>query len=215
MRSTRFIAAAAAAIGLIALAVPALPAQASGTYPAVTPPPFGAKLTNESQPSNAQFGQTCDENRGIPHGSTCTWVSIQAYHNGGHELATATGTVKHLKLISCVPGSFTLQIARFNASKHTAQVVRNGPVIKYKGWPSGPGDCGGDNGDAYVIQSFPINVHVNKGDGIAIKTAGTGALYCSGGSGVLLYAPPLAPGGAMKKAPGGASCNLMVTLTYN
>src|SRR5215469_14166039 len=51
---------------------------------ATTPTFFGAKLTTQSQPSNAENGQSCDENGGIPQGSRCTWVAITAFENGSH-----------------------------------------------------------------------------------------------------------------------------------
>jgi len=84
--------------------------------------------------------------------------------------------------------------------------VANGPVINY----AGQQHCT----NKFVIQTFPVSVHVDKGDYIAIETATTGALSCSGGSGVMLYAPPLSPGGPTTKTKSGASCDLLVQLSY-
>ena len=205
MRKARIFTPIVMAVGLLALGVQ------SASAGAATPTYFGAKLNSHSQPSNAEFGPyTCDESAHIPHGANCTWVSTQAFENGGHEQAPVTGTIKHVKLVSCVPGSFTLQLARANPTTSTAQVVSNGPVIKYVG-QTGANNC---NNDKYIVQSYAVHVHVVKGEYIAIETKATGAISCSGGNGVLLYAPPLAPGGAMKKAPSGASCNLLVQLSY-
>ena len=201
MRKARVLTPVILASTLLALGVQSVPAGAA------TPTFFGAKLTSHSQPSNAQFGPyTCDESAHIPSGANCTWVSTQAYKNGGHEQAPTTGTIKHVKLVSCVAGSFTLQLAQANPSTRTARVVSNGPVVKYIST-----DC---SNDVYVVQSYAVNLHVVKGEYIAIKAKGTGAISCSGGSGVLLYAPPLAPGGPTKTAPSGASCNLLVQLSY-
>ncbi len=171
---------------------------------------FGAKLTTQSQPSNAQSGQSCDENGGIPHGSTCTWVAITAFENGSHFTAPRTGTVKHVKLVSCVKGKFRLQLARADPGARKAKIVVNGPEITY----AGQSPCGGASGDHYVVQSFRVNLHVAKGDYIAIKTRSTGTLSCSGGDGFLLYAPPLRVGGSLKKSHSGASCDLLVQLSY-
>ena len=157
---------------------------------------FGAKLTTQSQPSNAQNGQSCDENHGIPHGSTCTWVAITAFENGSHFTAPKTGTVKHVKLVSCVAGKFRLQLASASPSTQQAQIVAQGPEITY----AGQSPCGGAGGDHYVVQSFPVNLPVTKGDYIAIKAKSTGTLSCSGGDGFLLYAPPLPVGGPLKKS---------------
>jgi hypothetical protein len=211
-RTRRLLCGAVVAASLLSIGAHTTNAGAAGLS-------FGGKVDNFSDPSNAEGGIRCDQNHGIPHGSTCTWVSVQAYHNGGHEQAPATGTIKHVKLVSCVAGSFVLQFAKASPSAHTAQVVRNGPTINYKADPrqidNDPNTfCGGDGGDQFIVQTFAVNVHVNKGEYIAIKAAKGGPFYCSGGSGLLLFAPPLATGGATKHANATASCNLMVQLNY-
>ncbi len=192
------------------LALVGLTASSGSAATAATPTFFGAKLTTQSQPSNAENGQSCDENAGIRRGSTCTWVAITAFENGSHFKAPRTGTVKHVKLVSCVKGKFRLQLAKANPSAHKAKIVRNGPEIKY----AGQSPCGGASGDSYVVQRFRVNLHVTKGDYIAIKARSTGTLSCSGGDGFLLYAPPLPVGGPLKKAQSGASCDLLVQLSY-
>jgi hypothetical protein len=55
---------------------------------------------------------------------------------------------------------------------------------------------------------------VNRGEYIAIRTARTGTLYCSGGSGVLLFSPPLAPGGVYRDPDDSTSCSLHLQLQY-
>jgi hypothetical protein len=187
-----------------------LTVSSGGTAAATTPTFFGAKLTTNSQPSNAENGQSCDENGGIPHGSTCTWVAITAFENGSNFAAPMTGTVKHVKLVSCVKGKFRLQLAKADPSAHKAKIVVNGPEITY----AGQSPCGGVSGDHFVVQSFRVNLRVAKGDYIAIKAQSTGTLSCSGGDGFLLYAPPLPVGGPLKKSQSGASCDLLVQLSY-
>jgi hypothetical protein len=183
----------------------------SGTAATVTTPTFfGAKLTTQSEPSNAENGQSCDENGGIPHGATCTWVAISAFENGSHFTAPRTGTVRHVKLVSCKAGKFRLQLARANPSTHKAKIVANGPEITYHG----QSPCGGASGSHFVVQSFRVRLHVAKGDYIAIKTRSTGTLSCSGGDGFLLYAPPLPVGGRFKTSHSGASCDNLVQLSY-
>jgi hypothetical protein len=177
--------------------------EASSSY-------FGAKLTSQSEPSNAENGQACDEQGGIPHGSTCTWVAISAFENGSHFTAPKTGTVKHVKLVSCKAGKFRLQLAKARPGVRKAKIVVNGPEISYHG----QSPCGGASGDHYIVQSFKVKLKVAKGDYIAIKAKSTGTLSCSGGDGFLLYAPPLPVGGSYKKAQSGASCDLLVQLSY-
>ena len=203
------IAAAAAAIAVAAGSMTAAKAD-SQTSMMTTPTFFGAKLTTQSQPSNAENGQSCGENGGIPHGATCTWVAISAFENGSHFTAPTTGTVKHVKLVSCVAGKFRLQLARAIPHAREAKIVANGPEITYKAQTP----CGGANGDHYVVQSFRVNLHVAKGEFIAIKAQSAGTLSCSGGDGFLLYAPPLPVGGPLKKSHSGASCDLLVQLSY-
>jgi hypothetical protein len=197
---------AVAPLVLVGLSVPSGSAATATKAPAF----FGARLTSQSQPSNDENGQSCDENFGIPQGSSCTWVAITAFENGSHFTAPRTGTVKHVRLVSCVHGRFRLQLARANPGARTAKIVANGPEITY----AGQSPCGGPNGDQYVVQSFRVNLHVAKGDYIAIKAASTGTLSCSGGDGFLLYGPPLPVGGRFKKAQSGASCDLLVQLSY-
>jgi len=194
---------------LIAQAVPVGAAQTS----------FGARLDNTSQPSNAEGGRRCDENGGIPSGSACTWVATQAYRNAGHQKAPRNGTIGTVKLVSCVQGSFRLQFARVRPAQETAKIVRKGPVIRYAADPreiDGDSDtfCGGEDGDDYRVQTFNVSVPVAKGDHIAFKAKSTGTLYCSGDSGVLLYAPPLAIGGSYGAASDDTSCLMLVQLFY-
>ncbi len=187
-----------------------LTSSSGGAATATAPTFFGARLTAQSQPSNAENGQSCDENGGIRHGSTCTWVAITAFENGSHFTAPRTGTVKHVKLVSCVKGKFRLQLAEAHPGTRKAKIVKNGPEITY----AGQSPCGGTSGDHYVVQSFRVNLRVAKGDYIAIKARSTGTLSCSGGDGFLLYAPPLPVGGPLKKSHSGASCDLLVQLSY-
>jgi hypothetical protein len=203
--SLRMLSVLAAPLVLVGLTV-----SSGSAATASTPTYFGAKLSSQSQPSNAESGQTCDENGGIPHGSTCTWVAITAFENGSHFTAPRTGTVRHVKLVSCVKGKFRLQLARAEPSARKARIVVNGPEIRY----AGQSPCGGTNGDHFVVQSFRVRLHVAKGDYIAIKAASTGTLSCSGGDGFLLYAPPLHVGGPLRKSHSGASCDLLVQLSY-
>ena len=187
-----------------------LTASSGNAATARTPTFFGARLTSQSQPSNAENGQSCDENGGIRHGSTCTWVAISAFENGSHFTAPKTGTVKHVKLVSCKAGKFRLQLAHARPGTRKAKIVAQGPEITYHG----QNPCGGASGDHYIVQSFRVSLHVTKGDYIAIKARSTGTLSCSGGDGFLLYAPPLPVGGPFKQSHSGASCDLLVQLSY-
>jgi hypothetical protein len=182
-------------------------------------PGFGAKLNKTSQPANAEDGRRCDENGGIRTGSNCTWVATQAYQNAGRHKAPKNGTIGKVKLVSCVQGSFRLQLANFKPASGKARIVRNGPVIKYAADPrqvDGDFDtyCGGEDGTDFKVQTFKVNVPVRAGEYIAFKAKRTGTLYCSGNSGVRLYAPALAVGGSYRKAADNTSCMMLVRLIY-
>src|SRR5579863_9907543 len=134
---------------VLPLALVGLTASPGSAATAKSPTFFGAKLTSQSQPSNAQNGQACDESAGIPSGSWCTWVAITAFENGSHFTAPVTGTVKHVKLVSCVKGKFRLLLAQANPSARKARIVTKGPEINYVG----QSPCGGTSGQQYVVQS--------------------------------------------------------------
>lgn len=171
---------------------------------------FGAKLTTSTFPSNTGIEpKFCNDPEGPPH-PKCTWVEMQAYSNGpkGHK-APMDGTIGKIRLISCVPGSFKLQIARANAALREAKVVRDGPIIRYEGDPD---RC--DN-NKQKIESFNVNVKVKKGDMLAIKTNKTAMLRCdSGGDKILMFAPPLMAGAGVEEADFDSGCFLLLEAEY-
>jgi hypothetical protein len=194
---------------LLMLASGALPASAATTY-------FGAKLTSQSQPSNAESGRRCDANGNIPSGSNCTWVATEAYQNGSKFKAPKNGRIGQVRLVSCVKGSFVLQIVR-KQQNGAYRVVRSGPTINYKADPFvTDGDpetfCGGED-FRYKVQKFSVDFAISKGSYIAIKAKKTGTLYCSGSNGVALIAPAL-NAGQQSQPDDDDSCNLLVALYY-
>jgi len=197
---------------LLVMAFVALQALPAGAVPVA----FGAKLTKFSQPTPPE---KCDRNSGIPDNATCTWVATTAFENGSHFKAPQDGTIRHLKVISCFAGTFQLQIARVKFAQHQAKVVRNGPVINYASDPrqtdgNPDTECGGPDGDDYIIQTFSVNVHVDTGDYIAVKAKRLGFVHNSGGGNTFLFAPPLVPGGAFETEDGDSSADLMLRLIY-
>jgi hypothetical protein len=199
-------------IAVLALSMQVAPVGAAKTS-------FGAKLDKTSQPANAEGGRRCDDESGIPADATCTWIARSAYRNAGGQKAPKNGTIGRVSLVSCVAGSFRLQFARVKPAQGTARIVRNGPVIRYVGDPRELDEdqdtyCGGEDGTDYIVQNFKVNVPVRAGEYIAIRAKTTGTLYCAGGSGVLLHAPPLAVGGSFAKATDTTSCQILVRLTY-
>ncbi len=180
---------------------------------------FGAKLDRFTQPSNAEGGRACSDVGSIPEGVACTWVAHRAHRNEGKQAAPRDGTIRQVKLISCVAGSFRLQLARSRSSGDEAKIVRNGPLISYKAdkyETDGDPDtfCGGEDADEFAVQSFNVNFTVRKGDLIAINAKQTGTLYCSGDNGVNVFHPTLPVGGPYAPADDETSCMMLIRLVY-
>jgi hypothetical protein len=163
---------------------------------AASPLRFGAKLTNSTQPTPRE---RCGETVGRSDPRTCTWVAVEAFENGGHERAPKVGTIGKVRIVSCIGGSFTVQVARAKTSQDQAKIVRSGPTLTYvKDTQSG--GCGGPNGDNYKIQSFSVNLHVDQGDYIAVKGTKIGFIHNSSSGDALVFEPRLATGGAYQTA---------------
>lgn len=173
-------------VSVLMTALPSIPAAAAGTR-------FGAKLTRETQPTERQW---CRDSN---HSATCTWVAVEAYANGDRYKAPRDGTIRKVRLISCVGGTFRVQVARARRSAEEARIVRQGPTITYVK-DSQPGGCGGDNFDNYRIQTFSVNFRVNKGDYIAAKGTKIGFMNNSSSGPSLKFRPPLPVGGSYQEA---------------
>lgn len=192
------------ALVLAVLAVPA--AQAAST-----PVTFGAKLDIHTQPSNAGKGIFCNVSNQKPD---CSWVLMQAYQcefgscKNGH-LAPQDGTLASVSLIACFPGSFVLQIARADPKTNQGQVIQSGPLITYSG------DLHHCRRNRFEIETFPVNVQVQKGDYLAVATQKLGFVRCSGGgNNILLFDPPLPDGGPARTANGGDGCFMLLEAEY-
>ena len=67
-----------------------------------------------------------------PLDHSCTWVAVEAFENGDQDKAPRNGTIRKVRLISCVAGSFTVQVARARPGDDgKAKIVRQGPTINY------------------------------------------------------------------------------------
>jgi hypothetical protein len=147
---------------------------------------FGAKLTRDTQPTPAE---RCDQHGSIPNNKACTWVMKVAYQNVPGTRAPKNGTINRVRLISCVAGSFTVQVARRQAGSQKFKVVKSPKSISYA--KDSRAECGGENGDDYRIQSFRVNFTVKKGDYIAVKAKRVGFMRNSGSGDTYLFEPPL------------------------
>ena len=118
---------------------------------------------------------------------------MQAFENGGHQQAPKDGTIGKVRIVSCVGGSFTVQVARARPGPRQARIVRSGPKLTYvKDTQSG--GCGGLNGDNYQIQSFNVNLKVSQGDYIAVKGTKIGFIHNSSSGDAMRVRAPAADG---------------------
>jgi hypothetical protein len=184
------------AVGLLLFA--AQPVGAASTT-------FGAKLTTNTQPSNAP--SNCDHQLTGQDGTDkCTWIEAAAYSSSANK-APKNGQINALKLISCTSGKFTLFIAHYNPATTAASVVTQGPTISYSGHCSNT---------SYTVQKFNISpVTVHTGDYLAIRASKVGFLRCdSGGTRTSLYKPPLTVGGGTFGETDHSGCYLLLQAVY-
>lgn len=163
---------------------------------------FGSKLTHEPTPA-----ESCRSNR---PSDMCSWVLTTAYQNIGRERAPKSGTIAQLKLRSCSPGSFVLQLVRASPGTSTARAMRSGPAINYKGSPN---NCNGGN----VIETFNVNVPVLAGEYLSVIATKVGFIYNSSGDGSHVYNPLLVDGGPFRTTTGTGLGNgiLLLQAVYN
>jgi len=146
---------------------------------------FGSRLNHEPTPP-----ESCRQNKPA---NICSWVLEIGQQFVGRERAPKNGTIIRLRLRSCTPGSFALQIARAIPASDRARVVKTGPTINYRGNPI---NCQG----GASIETFNVNVPVLQGDFLAVLATRVGFIYNASGEGVLVFDPPLADGGGLRTA---------------
>lgn len=185
----------------LALGVAAFMVVPASGFAATT---FGAKLNKTIQPSNGSPAQSCV----FMNPQQCTRIEMDAYNNAGHERAPKDGVIKKIKLIAADPGHFRLQIAEAKPDKDKGRVVRNGPRIDYAGQPNG-------GGLTYNVESFKVNVPVEKGQYLAAKSRKTSMLRCSsGGPNQFLFQPALSPGDPFQILSYTDGCWLLLQAVY-
>lgn len=184
----------------VAAALLAVPAASSAATP------FGAKLTPDIQPSNAESAHPCTP----VEGQKCTRVLMDAYGRPEKgSKAPRSGTIKRVKLIAGEAGIFRLQIVKANPQTKQAKLVRNGPVIRYKGQPALTDE--NDVQETFNVESFNVKVKVKKGEYLAARSTSTSMLRCSsGGANQLVFQPTLEFGNPFRTADDTDGCWLLL-----
>jgi hypothetical protein len=186
---------------LCAAGVALLSAQASGATR------FGSVVTPQTDPANAGAGRFCRETN---KSKMCSWVMTLARNAPVSRVrAPKDGIVDKIRLVACAPGTFVLQVARANTTTDQASASRSGPVINYRGDPN---RC---NNPPHVVEVFPVNVEVKRGDRLSVVATRVGFLYCAGDQGSLLFDPPLADGAAARTAFDDGDCIMLLEAEYN
>jgi hypothetical protein len=203
MRDRRLIAFSALLFSLALAAISPLSVSAS------SPVRFGAHLSHSTEPTPRE---RCGDTVGKSDPRTCTWVAIEAFENGGHEQAPKDGTIGKVRIVSCIGGSFTVQVARARPGHHQARIVRSGATLTYVKDTQSNG-CGGLNGDNYKIQTFRVTLHVNKGDYIAVKGTKIGFIHNSSSGDTLVFEPRLPTGGSFQTRDS-ATGGLLIQFEY-
>jgi hypothetical protein len=197
----------AAALATVAMMI----APAAGM--AAAPVKFGAKLNPTVQPSNSLPGLRCIADP-LRH-SPCTMVQNEAYGrpDGGH-IAPKTGTIKKIRLIAGGPGTMRVETAKVKQStlltSKEAKLVHKGPKISYQGQTEANWESG-----SYRVESFDVNMHITKGEQLAIHSGDTSMIRCSsGGDNTLLYPLTYYPKHPYNAAEGSDGCWLLIEAVY-
>lgn len=191
-RRQRPFAVAALLAGLL-LAAMSPSASAAGTK-------FGSKL---NQDASANTTDSC------PNSSeTCTWILVEPYQRPDGFKAPRSGTIRKIRVMAYDSGGrFRPVLARIKNGGEEAKVVRRGPRLTYQAQP--------DIEDfPYVIQTFNVNITVNKGDVLGIEAKRTSLLNCSGQF-TPYFQPALPVGGGFRDMDDNVGCTLMIEAVIN
>jgi hypothetical protein len=198
VRIVRLVSAVAALAAL--LVVPA--AGHAKTYT------FGTRLDHE--PSNSAPGHTCREDGSDDPTPPCTRVAIDmgAAVLGGLT-APRNGMIVKLRVRAGAPGDLTFRLVRLTQLGFDPSLgdfagfgkgVGTGPTVHVEG-------RGFD--ETNPVEEFPARLKVRKGDHLAIDSAATSVLYCSGGgNNQLIFSPAL--GNAFSVSTQSEGCDLLV-----
>jgi hypothetical protein len=125
--------------------------------------------------------------------------------------APKNGTIGKIRIVAGVPGKFRLQIVKAEPGAQKAKLVSNGPVITYQGQGTGQQD----NGPPYTIESFPVNVKIDKGEYLAVKATQISFEYCSGGGlNQITYEPPLVKSKTLRHTRHTDGCLMLLEAVY-
>ncbi len=197
-RTIRLVSAVAALAAL--LLVPA--ASHATTYT------FGTRLDHE--PSNSAPGHNCREDGSDDPTPPCTRVAIDMGDAvPGGLTAPRNGTIVKLRVRAGALGDLTFRVVKLKQLGYDPSL---GDFAGFgKGVGTGPSVHVAGRGfdESNPIEEFPAHLKVHKGDYLAIDSAATSVLYCSGGgNNQLIFSPTL--GSAFSISTQSEGCDLLV-----
>jgi hypothetical protein len=193
---SKFIAAAAAAAGAIAL-VPSV--AAANTW-------FGSSLNHD--PANA--GSSCNPDDSVQP-PMCTHIGSFYPGTSGRVKSPVNGTIVAFRVRAQGPTTLTFRLVRVrnmstDHSKGQARAIARGRTVQVQG----PSQDQADNG-IYPTERFPAHLKVHKGDEVAVDTTSNTAEYCSDGTpGQLTFTPFLALSHSFRSSTGVDTCLMLV-----
>jgi hypothetical protein len=185
-------------LGIIVSMAMALTMLGAASGPAAAATRFGAKLDNNTEPSNC-----CPPHACVPAATQCTWILNIAYHR---TTATAPmdGTIHKVRVIAGQAGHMKLFVGRLNGAGQ-GKVTFKGPRIDFLG----------HGFDANKIETFNVSMPIKAGDSIAVRAGSTSALRCDSGSAkIRQFVPALVVGGPFVTETDHDGCYLLVEYEY-
>ena len=145
-----------------------------------------------------------------PSPATASRSSTWTWARPGNIKAPKDGKIDKIRLVALKKGSFKLELGKakgIHGSDGKGRILHRGPKITHKS---------SVKGNDYKIQTFHVNVEVDKGDYLGIKSKKTSLLKCqSGSTEQLLFQPVLAIHAPFESNLGHRSnCTLLLQAVY-
>ncbi len=184
---------------LVALAVVPAAASAATTW-------FGSSLNHS--PANA--GSTCAEN-GVMGPALCTHVGSFYPGTSGRAAAPVSGTIIKIRVRAEGPTTMVFKVVRVRNVSSDHKTGQAKALVKSRTVQvQGPSQSDLNNGVS-PVETFKVNLKVQKGQELAIDTTSNTAEYCSDGTpGQLLFDPILAVGQGFRSSGGVDGCLMLV-----
>jgi hypothetical protein len=188
-----------ATLVVVASALAIVPAAASASTTT-----FGSSLNHS--PANA--GNTCAQDGVVNGPALCTHVGSFYPGTSGRARSPVSGTITKIRLLAEGPTTLVVKVVQVRnvSSDHMhgqAKAIAKSRTLHVQGTMDA-------NGNA-LVESFNVQLKVQKGDELAVDTTSNTAEYCADGTpGQLLFDPILSIGHGFRSAAGVDGCLMLV-----